>query len=97
LERIEKEELEEEKRLNAEYIRRKMENIQRGGDDNSTVNGDVSGVGGGGHEDISNGTEEEEEEKSDGSGGVGRSYDLESGRGGVQGDKTWFDYFNARS
>jgi len=99
LERIEKEELEEEKRLNAEYIRRKMENIQRGGDDNSTVNGDVSGVGGGGHEDISNGTEEEEEEeeKSDGSGGVGRSYDLESGRGGVQGDKTWFEYFNARS
>jgi len=96
LERIEKEELEEEKRLNAEYMRHKMENIQRGGDDNSTVNGDVSGVGG--HEDISNsnGTEEEEE-KSDGSGGGGgRSYDLESGRVGVQ-DKTWFEYFNARS
>jgi len=101
LERIEKEELEEEKRLNAEYMRFKMESMQQGGDDNSTVNGDVSGVGGGGgHEDISNsnGTEEEEE-KSDGSGGVGvgRSYDLESGRGGVQGDKTWFEYFNARS
>jgi hypothetical protein len=98
LERIEKEELEEEKRLNAEYMRHKMENIQRGGeeDDKSTTvsAGDVSG--GGGHEDISNGTEEEEE-KSDGSGGVGRSYDLESGRGGVQGDKTWFEYFNARS
>jgi hypothetical protein len=100
LERIEKEELEEEKRLNAEYIRRKMENIQRGGDDNSTVNGDGD-VSGGGHEDISNsnGTEEEEE-KSDGSGGVGvgvgRSYDLESG-GVVRGDKTWFEYFNARS
>ena len=103
LERIEKEELEEEKRLNAEYMRFKMESMQHGGgeDDNSTVNGgDVSGVGGGGgHEDISNsnGTEEEEE-KSDGSGGVGRSYDLESGRGGVvRGDKTWFDYFNTRS
>jgi hypothetical protein len=95
LERIEKEELEEEKRLNAEYMRRKMENIQRGGDDNSTVNGDGD-VSGGGHEDISNSTEEEEEEKSDGSGGVGRSYDLESG-GVVRGDKTWFDYFNARS
>jgi len=101
LERIAKEEAEEEKRLNAEYMRFKMESMQQGGDDNSTVNGDVSGVGGGGgHEDISNsnGTEEEEE-KSDGSGGVGvgRSYDLESGRGGVQGDKTWFEYFNARS
>ena len=90
LERIEKEELEEEKRLNAEYMRRKMESLQQGGDeDNSTV-------GSGGHEDISNGTEEEE--KSDGSGGVGRSYDLESGRGGggVR-DKTWFEYFNAGS
>lgn len=100
LERIAKEEAEEEKRLNAEYMRHKMENIQRGGDEDdksTTVNGDVSG--GGGNEDISNsnGTEEEEE-KSDGSGGVGvgRSYDLESG-GGVQGDKTWFEYFNARS
>lgn len=91
MERIEKEELEEEKRLNAEYMRRKMESIQQGGDeDNSTVNGDVSG----GHEDISNGTEEEE--KSDNSGG--RAYDLESGRGGggVR-DKTWFEYFNVGS
>lgn len=91
LERIEKEELEEEKRLNAEYMRRKMESLQQGGDeDNSTV-------GSGGHEDISNGTEEEE--KSDGDGvGVGRSYDLESGRGGgIVRDKTWFEYFNAGS
>lgn len=100
LERIEKEELEEEKRLNAEYMRHKMENIQHGGDDASTVNGDVgdvSGSGSGGHEDISNGTEEEE--KSDGSVGVGvgRSYDLESGRGGGVRDKTWFEYFNAGS
>lgn len=99
LERIEKEELEEEKRLNAEYMRRKMENIQHGGDeDNSTVGGgdvgDVSGSGGG-HEDISNGTEEEE--KSDGSVGIGRSYDLESGRGGDVGEKTWFEYFNVGS
>ena len=98
LERIEKEELEEEKRLNAEYMRRKMESLQQGGDEDSTVNGDVGDVSGsgGGHEDISNGTEEEE--KSDGSGGVGRSYDLESGRGGVVvRDKTWFEYFNAGS
>ena len=93
LERIEKEELEEEKRLNAEYMRRKMESLQQGGDEDSTVDG-------GGHEDISNsnGTEEEEEEKSDGSVGIGRSYDLESGRGGVVvRDKTWFEYFNAGS
>jgi hypothetical protein len=87
LERIEKEELEEEKRLNAEYMRHKMENIQKyGEEDNSTVNGDGDVSVSGGNEDISNsnGTEEEEE-KSDGSGGVGvgRSYDLESGRGGV--------------
>jgi hypothetical protein len=100
MERIEKEELEEEKRLNAEYMRHKMENIQRGGDedDNSTVNGGDGDVSGGGHEDISNGTEEEE--KSDGSGGVGPSYDVESGRGGGgkgNVEKTWFDYFNARS
>ena len=88
LERIEKEELEEEKRLNAEYMRCKMESMQQGGeeDDNSNVSGGDGDVSGG-HEDISNSTEEKEEEKSDGSGGVGRSYDLESGRG-VQGDKT---------
>jgi len=98
LERIEKEELEEEKRLNAEYMRCKMESMQQGGeeDDNSNVSGGDGDVSGG-HEDISNSTEEKEEEKSDGSGGGGRSYDLESGRGGVQGDKTWFEYFNARS
>jgi len=92
MERIEKEELEEEKRLNAEYMRRKMESIQKcGEDDESTV------CSGGGHEDISNGAEEE---KSDQSGGA--SYDVESGRGGGGGvgdgggkmEKTWFEYFS---